>query len=66
MPGDPKECRNHALNCAQLAGSASTPEARDHFAHLARMWIRLADELDQTQVFLAAIEVESEPERRAG
>ena len=65
MPGDPKECRQHALNCAQFARAASTPEARDHFAQLARMWIRLADELDQTQAFLAAIE-HDEPLKRTG
>jgi len=49
-----------------LAGGASTPEARDHFAHLARMWIRLANELDQTQAFLTAIEDGSETERLTG
>ena len=30
------------------------------------MWIRLADELDQTQAFLAAIEDETEPLRETG
>ena len=43
MPGDPKECRQHALNCVQLAKTAELPEARDSFAHLARTWIRLAE-----------------------
>ena len=43
MPGDPKECRQHALNCVQLAKTAESPEARDRFAHLARTWIRLAE-----------------------
>ena len=66
MPGDPNECRQHALNCVHLAKGASTTEQRDHFAQLARMWIRLADELDQTQAFLAAIEDETEPLRETG
>ena len=58
MPGDPKECRQHALNCVHLAKGASTPEQRDHFAKLARTWIKLAEELEQTEAFLAAIEDE--------
>ena len=56
MPGDPKECRQHALNCVHLAKGATTPELRNHFAKLARTWIKLADELEQSEAFLAAIE----------
>ena len=52
MPGDPKECRQHALNCVQLATSASTPEQRDHFAKLARTWIKLGEELEHMQTLL--------------
>jgi hypothetical protein len=65
MPGDPKECRQHALNCVRLAQTSPSPHAREHFANLARMWIKLADELEATQVFLAALEDESEPKKRA-
>jgi hypothetical protein len=57
-PGDPKECRQHALNCVHLAKSASTPELRDHFAKLARTWIRVADELEQSEALLAEIDVD--------
>ena len=56
MPGDPKECRQHALNCVHLAKGASTPELRDHFAKLARTWIKLAEELEQAEALLAVIE----------
>ena len=49
MPGDPKECRQHALNCVHLAKGATTPELRDHFAKLARTWIKLAEELEQSR-----------------
>jgi hypothetical protein len=52
MPGDPKECRQHALNCVHLAKGASTPVQRDHFARLARTWIKLAEELEP-KCFLA-------------
>jgi hypothetical protein len=66
MPGDPRECRQHALNCMLMAKGAQTPEARDHFAKLARSWIRLAEDLEQNQAFLAALDDEAEPERQTG
>jgi hypothetical protein len=66
MPGDPKECRQHALNCVRLAQTSASPHAREHFANLARTWIRLADELEKTQAFLAALDDETEPIKRTG
>ena len=65
MPGDPKECRQHALNCVHLTKSASTQELRNHFAKLARTWIKLADELEQTNAFRAAIE-NDKPTKQTG
>ena len=61
MPGDPKECRQHALNCVQLAKTAASPQAREEFANLARTWIRLADDLERTVGFLDVLEDETEP-----
>jgi hypothetical protein len=52
MPGDPRECRTHALNCALLAKSASSAEARATFLHLQRSWTRLAEELEQAEALL--------------
>lgn len=52
MPGDPKECRTHALNCALLAKSASSAEARATFLHLQHSWTRLAEELEQAEALL--------------
>jgi hypothetical protein len=70
MPGDPKECRQHALNCVHLAKGASTAEQRDHFAKLARTWIRLAEELERMQALLAevdeVVDEDFEPTERAG
>jgi hypothetical protein len=67
MPGDPKECRQHALNCVQLAQTSPTLQGRDQFARLARTWIRLAEELEQSQALLGILQVETtEPRRRAG
>ena len=55
MPGDTKECRQHALNCMLEAKAARTPQARDNFAKLARSWIKLAEELERTQALLAEV-----------
>jgi hypothetical protein len=62
MPGDPKECRQHALNCMLEAKAAKTPETREHFAKLARSWIKLAEELERTQALLAEVDEVYEPE----
>jgi hypothetical protein len=62
MPGDPKECRQHALNCEHLAKGASSPELRDHFAKLTRTWIKLAAELERTEALLAEVDELAESE----
>ncbi len=62
MPGHPKECRQHALNCMLEAKAARTPQARDKFAKLARSWIRLAEELERMQAMLAEVDECYEPE----
>jgi hypothetical protein len=51
MPGDPKECRQHALNCVRLAQTSSTPQAIEEFASLANTWLRLAADLEQARAF---------------
>jgi hypothetical protein len=56
MPGDPKECREHARRCAELACTADTPEAKDHFASLATSWIKIAAELESAQALLDALD----------
>ena len=66
MPGDPKECRQHALNCVRLAQTAATPQSREDFANLAQTWVRLAEDLERAQAFLAALDEEIEPKRRTG
>jgi hypothetical protein len=52
MPGNPEECRQHALACVRLAQTSATPQARDHFAKLARSWIKLAEDLERGRAFL--------------
>ena len=56
MPGDPKECREHAKRCAELAKAATTPEARDQFLSLQMSWIRLAADLDNAKAFIDALD----------
>ena len=45
MPGDPKECRQHAENCLRLAKEATTDDARKMFVELANKWMVLAVDL---------------------
>jgi hypothetical protein len=52
MPGDPKECREHAKCCLELAAAAASPMVRDNFLSLAQTWSRLARELEASKRFL--------------
>ena len=56
MPGNPRECREHAANCRKLAQSASGETAREKFLALASTWERLASELESAQMFLQAMD----------
>jgi hypothetical protein len=56
MPLDPQECRQQALACVRLAQTSTSPEARLHYANLAKTWLTLAGDL----------EAQSEPEKKAG
>jgi hypothetical protein len=66
MPGDFKECRQHALTCMRLAQTSVSPHAREHFAGLARTWIRLANDLEKSQAFLDTLDDEIEPMGQTG
>jgi len=46
MPGDPKECREHAARCAELAIAARTPQLRTTFLGLSKNWEKLAIQLE--------------------
>jgi len=46
MPGDPKECRQHAERCAELARLASTPASE---LDQARALIEVTQELEEEQ-----------------
>jgi len=66
MPGDPKECRQHAERCGELARLTSTQEARETFLSLQMTWIRLAIELQQAVALIKAVhEFEEQPVKAA-
>jgi hypothetical protein len=52
MPGDPKECREHALHCDRLAQEANTRAQAEVFRNLARQWLKLAIELERAHALL--------------
>jgi hypothetical protein len=65
MRTDPRECREHAQRCRQLALRA--PSAQIKVSHLdtARAWEQLAAEIEGAQAFvetMAEIGVRTEPE----
>jgi hypothetical protein len=66
MPGDPHECRRHALNCVKLAEKAVSAADREHLLNLAKTWRQLAGELEATRGLLNSIngiEMEAAPEK---
>ena len=52
MPGDPKECREHAKHCQEMADTAQSQFQRVHFEHLAQTWTRLANDLERGKALL--------------
>jgi hypothetical protein len=52
MPGDPKECRFHALSCAEFAASAETQQSNAMFLNLSKKWEKLAVELERAQAII--------------
>jgi hypothetical protein len=61
MPGDPKECRLHALKCAEIARTSPDSRTQEQFAQLAQTWLKLASDLEQSQAILDAW---GDPERK--
>lgn len=56
MPGDPKECHQHAMICKVLAEAATDALSRQTFLDLAKSWSRLAAELEHAAAFLNALQ----------
>jgi hypothetical protein len=47
MPGDPRECRERAARCAELAATAHAPQLKATFLELSRNWEKLAIQLEE-------------------
>ena len=52
MAGDPKECRLHAMRCAELVAGAKTMQLKATLLELSRNWEKLAFDLERTQALL--------------
>ena len=63
MPGDPKECREHAKCCLRLAAEAPSSLAKARFQELAETWMRLATDLELS---LSLLEQWGDPRLKTG
>jgi hypothetical protein len=52
MPGNPKECREHAKRCLQLANETTNPVLKGSLTDIGRQWTRLATDLEATKLLL--------------
>ena len=50
MPGNPKECRQRALRCTELAKKATDSQLQAVLRMLAKRWLRMAAELELAEV----------------
>jgi hypothetical protein len=55
VPGDPSECRKQAENCLRLARVAPMSVLSAHFEELAQRWLRVADDLERAEAYLAKL-----------
>jgi len=46
---DPGDCRQHALDCARLAQTSTTPEEKETWSDLAKTWLRFASDLEANE-----------------
>ena len=46
MPGDPKQCREHAKRCWALASEITNPVLKESLTDAAQRWALLATELE--------------------
>jgi hypothetical protein len=58
MPGDPRECRKHALRCLQFAKAAISERAKDQFLNLADHWLVLAADLESMQSLIESLKAD--------
>jgi hypothetical protein len=61
MPGDPRQCRQHAWRCAELATTASNEELKRMLVELSQNWLKIATDLEQMQRLLADLPEDERP-----
>jgi hypothetical protein len=68
MPGDPKECRQRAARCLELAADAANEGIKQMFLNIAKHWETLASELERTKKMLddekGALKLVGKPRRK--
>ena len=52
MPGDPKECREHAANCVEMANASENDNDKGRLKELAASWDKLAAELERARAII--------------
>jgi hypothetical protein len=57
MPGDPRECRERAVRCAEFAGYARSAQLKATFLEMSKNWEKLAIQVEGAFAELS----ESEP-----
>jgi hypothetical protein len=60
MPANPKECRLHAMRCAELAATAKSQQQKATLLELSKNWVRLADSLERTHALMEEDHVDFE------
>jgi hypothetical protein len=65
MAGDPKLCRQYALECAEMAARAVNPEHKRLLTNLAQTWLATAIELENSIALLDAYGPDTTDHRKA-
>ena len=65
MPSNPRECRKHAVRCAELAMKAHSPELAMTLTTLSKNWMKLAADLERTQALMKEHPPQVEIEKQA-
>jgi hypothetical protein len=60
MPGNPRECRENAKRCLELAKAAGTRTSRENFEELAQTWMALATDYEATNALLTSLSASSQ------
>jgi Tfp pilus assembly PilM family ATPase len=55
MPGDPRECRQHAVRCAGLAVNVNDVEFKAAYLALSKQWEMFAVELEGAEAMLSEL-----------